>query len=189
MARRALNDDEFKEKNTDIIGRNPNKLNKVANGNNAQYMEHELAIIEYASNPDNQPDFSDLDSIKLICTYYLNKCAEDDIKPNVVGLALVLGVTRNRLMNIMNGSVPRVSPDVRELLTRCCTLMEYQLNMSIQNSNGHPLGNMFLLKNHFNYQDKNELFVTQKESAVVELTNDELKEQYAQNIVDIDDDM
>ncbi len=175
--------------NRDIVIKNtPNWAiahNEEEGNNTAKFMNHELAILKYST--EHLADFTDYDSIVDVISFYMNQCAQDDVKPNFVGLCCALRCSKKVYISAMNG-VTKSDPAVRELLQQMMTFMEYQLNLSITESKQNPLGSIFLLKNHHNYSDKNELLVNGSVPAVEEQTDEQLKAKYMENVIDISDD-
>lgn len=154
-------------------------------GENSKFLQHEMNLLSYAQA--NYSDFTDYDTIAQGCQFYLEECSKADIKPNVVGLACTLGVNRDTLIKHMTGDL-RTDPNAKDLLNQMYSIMELQLNLAIQSGGSNPLGNIFLLKNHHNYSDKNELLVEGKQPTVIEQSDAELKSKYLENTIDISDD-
>ena len=92
--------------------------------------------------------------------------AENDMKPTVAGMGMALGLDRRRLYEIKTGNY-HTSKKLSELPTSTTVLikkayeyMEILWENYMQNGKINPVSGIFLGKNNFGYQDKQEMVLT-----------------------------
>ena len=121
-------------------------------------------------------DISDPKQVEERIVWYFDKCAEDDMKPSVSGMALALGVDRKTLYDWSRGNVRGVthSPVVKRAMDILSTLWEDYM----QNGKINPVSGIFLGKNHFGYTDKQEIVVEPKNPLGEAESPEELKRKY-----------
>ena len=122
-------------------------------GDNTKYISHSLKLAKFEKVNLKSPK----DVSERIETYF-QICAEDDMKPSVVGLALCLGIDRRYLWELRTERKGNV-PEVADLLKKASQLLDLQMNHYMMNGKINPVSGIFLMKNHFDYQDKQEITV------------------------------
>ena len=122
-------------------------------GENSRFLRHAMAT-------KNMPpiDISDVNQVRDRLEWYFNHCAEDDVKPTVSGFCNSLGVARQTLLSWKNGTYRADSHQT--VIMQAYTLLEELWEHYMQNGKINPVSGIFLGKNNFAYQDKQEYVVT-----------------------------
>lgn len=181
MARKPMTEEEAKaaalaiaEKEKRKVRSRPDRTVQTEPGDNAKYIHHNMML--YNLEPlalDNAEE------VKERTQVYFDICAQNDMKPSVAGYALALGISRQELWNIVSGK--RVKPDgVIDALKRPYLVLNAQMEDYMQNGKVNPVTGIFLSKNHFGYQDKQEIEVAAKQDA--ESSPEQLAQKYADAI-------
>ena len=125
----------------------------VEPGDNSRFLRHALAT-------KNMPpiDISDIRQVQERLQWYFNHCTEDDMKPTVTGFCNSLGITRQTLLNWKTG-VHREGTHQKVIL-EAYGMLEELWESYMQNGKINPVSGIFLGKNNFGYQDKQDLVVT-----------------------------
>ncbi len=143
-------------------------------GDNRRYIEHSLRMWDWPSVDMKQPP-----QVKERIGMYLNICAEDDMKPSVAGLALAFGVSRKTIWAWANGVDSKTLPeDSRNLIKRAYQFLNAQMEDYAQNGKINPVAAIFLMKNHFGYQDKQEVVLTPNNQLGETTSPEELQQKY-----------
>lgn len=164
MGRKPMTEEEAKaaaiamvEKESRKVRSRPDRTIQAEPGDNARYIRHNMML--YNLDPLS---LDDAEEVKERTQTYFEICAENDMKPSVAGYALALGIDRTTLWKIVNGIV--VKPDaVRNALKRPYLVLNAQLEDYMQNGKVNPVTGIFLSKNHFAYQDKQEIEVAARQ--------------------------
>lgn len=153
-------DDEKKVK--DVLSRNAHNHNPegkggfgsvdVPPGENARYIRHAMAMM-------NLPpiDIANSQQVEERIGWYFTHCQDDDMKPTVSGLALALGVDRKTIYNWSRGE-SRVDSHFL-IVKKAMDMLETLWEDYMQNGRINPVSGIFLGKNHFGYQDKQEITI------------------------------
>lgn len=131
----------------------PEQKPQLEPGDNTKYINHSLRLAEYERVNLKSPE-AVAERIKA----YFTICAEDDMKPSVVGLALCLGVDKSYLWDLRTGRRGEV-PEVADLLKKAVGILNMQMEDYMQNGKINPVSGIFLMKNHFGYADKQEVVI------------------------------
>lgn len=93
--------------------------------------------------------------------------ARYDMKPTVAGMGMALGLDRRRLWEIKTGNILSSNKKLLELPTltvdsikKAYEYMELLWENYMQNGKINPVSGIFLGKNNFGYQDKQEMVLT-----------------------------
>lgn len=131
----------------------PNTNLNVDPGDNSKYLRHALAT-------KNMPpiDIADVNQVRERLQWYFSHCAEDDMKPTVMGFCNALKISRTTLFDWKRGKF-RSDSHQAVILDAYATLEELWENY-MQNGKINPVSGIFLGKNNFNYSDKQEYVVT-----------------------------
>ena len=137
-------------KNSPVIGDNGMLTNA---GDNARYLRHALAAW-------NLPpiDISDAKQVEDRLVWYFNHCAEDDMKPTVNGMCNSLGISRDTLCDWKNGD-NRAATHL-DIIKKAYKILEQMWESYMMNGKINPVSGIFLGKNMFGYQDKQDIVVT-----------------------------
>ena len=87
-------------------------------------------------------------------------CIQNDIKPDMPGLALSLGVTRKTLWAWENGVDSNKSVAVRNVIKKGREINEIMMTQMMANGKINPIAGIFFLKNSHDYADKSEVVIT-----------------------------
>lgn len=177
MARKAMNEDEARaaalavaERESKKVRQRPDRTIQTEPGDNTKYIRHNMMLYELEPLALDDPA-----EIKERTQTYFEICAQNDMKPSVAGYALALGISRQELWNIVSGK--RVKPaGVIDALKRPYLVLNAQMEDYMQNGKVNPVTGIFLSKNHFGYQDKQEIEVAAKQDA--ESSPEELDMKY-----------
>lgn len=130
-------------------------------------------------------DLNDPEQVQKRIEEYFSIEAEYGNKPSVVGLGLALnGMDRRRIYEIVSGNAPRghnlpttLPKTVRDLIKKAYTVLEQNWNDYMQGGKINPVSGIFLGKNHFGYQDKQEYVVTPNTQAASDFNEQEIRER------------
>ena len=181
MARKAMTEEEamaaamaLTEKENKKVRKRPDSTVQAMPGDNARYTAHNLML--YRLKPVS---FESAEEVAERTETYFDICNQNDMKPSVAGYALSLGISRQELWNIVSGR--RVKPDaVVDLLKRAYLVLNAQMEDYMQNGKINPVSGIFLMKNSFQYQDKQEIQVSASQGDAE--SPDQLASKYADAI-------
>ena len=164
--------------------RRPDSTVQTEPGDNTKYINHSMRL---ANLP--KIDIDDKEQVANRINEYFSICAQDDMKPSVIGLAVALDIDRRRLWEIREG-VRGGNKEARDLLKKAMSLLELQMNDYMQNGKINPVSAIFLSKNHFGYADKQEVVVTPQSPLGEGQDVKQIEDRYKESIVvdAIDDD-
>ena len=143
-------------------------------GENAQFVRHAIA------SWDLPPiDISDPEQVKERIGIYVDYCAKNDRRPQVVGLCNWLGISRQTLNEWKNGDVR--SSTHGDIIKKAYSIMEEMwTDFMLYNKVNPPVG-IFLSKNWFNYRDVADVVVTPN-NPYQAASDEELKDKYLTDI-------
>lgn len=161
MARKPMTEEEalaaaqaLAERESKKVRKRPDSTVQAEPGDNSKYTRHNLELFKLIPI-----SLDDAEQTVERTAEYFEICDRNDMKPSVAGYALALGIDRRRLWEIVSGRT--VKPDaVTDVLKRAYTLLNAQLEDYMQNGKVNPVTGIFLSKNHFGYQDKQEITVS-----------------------------
>lgn len=125
----------------------------VEPGDNSRYLAHAMAIAELPP-----VDKNDINAVEDRISWYFNHCFTNDMKPTVSGLCNALGVCRQTLLN-WRTQVHRTD-EYQAAVLKAYGIMESLWEDYMQNGKINPVSGIFLAKNNYGYQDKQEMVVT-----------------------------
>lgn len=148
-------------------------------GENNKYTTFALAIMQLP-----KIDVKDPDQLGARLTDYFRLCAEHDMKPAVAAMALALGLDRRRLWEIKSDQEkqPNLPQECKDIIKMAYNSLEVLWEGYMANGKINPVSGIFLGKNNFGYQDKQEYVVTpnsmtqETDPRVIEAKYDELPE-------------
>ena len=105
-------------------------------------------------------DTDDPEQVKERVDQYHTFCIQNDIKPDMPGLALSLGVTRKTLWAWENGVDSNKSVAVRNVIKKAREINEIMMTQMMANGKINPVAGIFFLKNSHDYADKSEVVIT-----------------------------
>lgn len=103
-------------------------------------------------------DISDPEQVKERIGMYFQHCAENDRKPQIVGMCNWLGISRQALNEWRNGEVRSATHG--DIIKKACAFIEEMWADYMQNGKLNPASGIFLAKNWFGYKDVADVVVT-----------------------------
>lgn len=152
-------------------------LPQVEAGENTKFLNHSLEIF-------NLPkiDTNDVVQVNQRINDYFTICARNDMKPNVPGLALSLGVDRKTLWTWKTDQVNKPQ-EVRNSVKNAYAIINSMLEDWMQNGKINPVSAIFIAKNNYEYQDKTEVVVTPNQPLGAESDQKTLEQKYTDDVV------
>ena len=131
----------------------PGVLRNMEPGDNTRFLNHALAVM-------NLPPIvvSDPVQVERRIQEYICLCSDYDMKPTVKGFCNALGISRTTLFEWRQGLVRAGTH--QEIILKAYGLLEELWENYMQNGKINPVSGIFLGKNNFGYQDKQEYVVT-----------------------------
>ena len=129
-------------------------------------------------------DISDPEQVKQRIGMYFQHCADNDRKPQIVGMCNWLGIDRKTLYNWLNGEL-RTSTHLH-IIKKAVNMIEEQWADYMQNGKINPASGIFLGKNWFGYKDVADVVVTPN-NPYQATSDDELKGKYLTDVPENDE--
>lgn len=153
--------DVIKKPNTSVV-----QNFELPEGDNSKYTAFALDIMRL-------PDYNRNDPAQLSArvTEYFEMCVKHDMKPAVAALALALKLDRRRLWEI-NNDIPhgvKISDECRQIIKQVYASLELLWESYSINGKVNPVTSIFLGKNNFGYQDKQEYVLTPNQSTTIDV--------------------
>jgi hypothetical protein len=181
MARKEMTEEEamaaamaLTEKENKKVRKRPDSTVQTMPGDNAKYTAHNLMLFRL-----KPVSFESSEEIEERTETYFEICQQNDMKPSVAGYALALGIDRKSLWRIITGETVKPN-DVRHSLKRAYLILNAQMEDYMQNGKINPVSGIFLMKNSFQYQDKQEIQVSASQGDAE--SPDQLASKYADAI-------
>ena len=139
-------------------------------------------------------DLHDPDAVRQRIGEYFQIYAEADMKPTVAGMAMALDVDRRRLWEIKTGalvgghtqhSLPAESVDC---IKKAYEILEATMESYANGGKINPVMAIFMMKNHFGYQDKTEYVLTPNQKTESDYDADDIRKRYLSDSSTIDAD-
>ena len=130
-------------------------------GDNAKYIGVSLQLFNLPPIDLHKPD-----EVQERLTEYFEIHVKADLKPTVAGMAMALGIDRRRLWEIKTGNhhTSKGLDDLPTLTTdsikKAYDFLETLWENYMHNGKINPVSGIFLGKNNFGYQDKQDIVVT-----------------------------
>lgn len=130
-------------------------------GDNAKYIGVSLELFRLAPIDLHKPE-----QVQARLDEYFQIHIRADLKPTVAGMAMALGIDRRRLWEIKSGNyhtskgledLPTLSTDS---IKKAYDFLETLWENYMHNGKINPVSGIFLAKNNFGYQDKQDIVVT-----------------------------
>lgn len=135
----------------------PNTI-ELPEGDNNKYTTFALAIMQLP-----KIDYRDPKQLQARVIEYFQLCATHDMKPGVAAVGLAIGLDRRRLWEIRSGNHCRVSgipQECMDIINSVYDSLEVLWEGYMTSGKINPVSGIFLGKNNFGYQDKQEYVVT-----------------------------
>lgn len=145
----------------------------VEPGDNSKYLRHALTI-------RNMPkiDLSDPQQVKDRIDWYFEHCAANEMKPTVKGFCNALGTAKQTIWEWKHGNFRAGTH--QQIILDAYSILEELWEDYMQNGKINPVSGIFLGKNNFGYQDKQEYVVTPNTGSVNEVDPAVIEAKYAE---------
>ena len=138
-------------------------------------------------------DLHDPKAVRERLSEYFNIYGEADLKPTVAGMAMALGVDRRRLWAIANdqptgggGKLMNIPSESADLIKKAYEILETSMEAYANAGKINPVMSIFMMKNHFGYQDKTEYVLTPNQKQESDYDADEISKRYLNSSTTID---
>ena len=138
-------------------------------------------------------DLNDPEAVRERLCEYFKIYGEADLKPTVAGMAMALGVDRRRLWAIANdqptggqGSKMKLPEETADLVKKAYEILETSMENYAAAGKINPVMAIFMMKNHFGYQDKTEYVLTPNQQQASDYDADEISKRYLSDSTTID---
>ena len=133
----------------------PNTI-ELPEGDNNKYTTFALAIMQLP-----KIDYRDPQQLQARVIEYFQLCATHDMKPGVAAVGLAIGLDRRRLWEVRSGTKNVVMPqECKDIINSVYDSLEVLWEGYMTSGKINPVSGIFLGKNNFGYQDKQEYVVT-----------------------------
>lgn len=117
-----------------------------------------------------KPNLNDSGEVSEACESYINLCAQNNQKPLVSGLAMILGVPRKRLLDILSG---KERSEARDTIEEYFGMLEAYDELALKEGKINAVAGIFLDKNNYGYTDGVQISVVKEEES-----NEAIAEKY-----------
>lgn len=154
----------------------------TADGGNIEPGENSRFIRFALASWDLPPiDISDPQQVRERIGMYFRHCAENDRKPQIVGMCNWLGINRNTLNEWKNGEVRSATHG--DIIKKAVNFIEEMWADYMLSGKINPASGIFLAKNWYGYKDVADVVVTPN-NPYQAASDDELKGKYLTDIPD-----
>ena len=139
-------------------------------------------------------DLKNPEAVRERLAEYFRIYGEADLKPTVAGMAMCLGVDRRRLWDIKTGNYANVGgykdlpPETVDLVKKAYEILETTMENYANAGKINPVMAIFMMKNHFGYQDKTEYVLTPNQKTESDYDADDIRKRYLSDSSTIDAD-
>ncbi len=129
-------------------------------------------------------DLHDADAVMERLNEYFTYMAMQDMKPTIAGISMALGIDRRRLWEIKTGNtqgrgdINTLPGEVRDAIKKAYLVMENLWESYMLHGKINPVSGIFLGKNNFGYQDKQEMVLTPNTQNESDFNEDDLRKRY-----------
>lgn len=138
-------------------------------------------------------DLQDPEAVRQRLAEYFQIYGEADLKPTVAGMAMALGVDRRRLWAIAkdqptggDGYKMRLPEESADFIKKAYEILETSMENYANAGKINPVMAIFMMKNHFGYQDKTEYVLTPNQKTESDYNADEISKRYLTDSTTID---
>lgn len=184
MGEQVVTKKPWKDRNSPMIGTNGLNLEE---GDNAKFLGVNIALFNMS-----KIDMHDPMAVQERLTEFFRLYAENDMKPTVAGMAMALGLDRRRLWEIKVGAqttnrwIEDLPSEVKDSIKKAYSLMENLWESYMNSGKINPVSGIFLGKNNFGYQDKQEMVLTPNTQNESDFNEDDLRKRYLTDSPTID---
>ena len=139
-------------------------------------------------------DLRNPDAVRQRIGEYFQIYAEADMKPTVAGMAMALDVDRRRLWEIKTGALvgghsqQNLPPETLDCIKKAYDILEATMESYANGGKINPVMAIFMMKNHFGYQDKTEYVLTPNQKQESDYDADEISKRYLSDSATINSD-
>ena len=140
-------------------------------------------------------DLKNPDAVRERLAEYFKIYGEADLKPTVAGMAMALGVNRKTLWAVANdqptggnGYKLNLPPETTHLVKSAYEMLEMSMEAYANAGKINPVMAIFMMKNHFGYQDKTEYVLTPNQKQESDYDADEISKRYLTDSTTINSD-
>ena len=139
-------------------------------------------------------DLHDPNAVRVRLCEYFQIYGEADLKPTVAGMAMCLGVDRRRLWDIKTGNYVNVGGykdlplETVDLVKKAYEILETTMENYANAGKINPVMAIFMMKNHFGYQDKTEYVLTPNQQQASDYDAEDIRKRYLTDSTTIDSD-
>jgi hypothetical protein len=139
-------------------------------------------------------DLHNPEAVRERLVEYFQIYGEADLKPTVAGMAMCLGVDRRRLWDIKSGNYTNVGGykdlpiETVDLVKKAYEILETTMENYANAGKINPVMAIFMMKNHFGYQDKTEYVLTPNQKQESDYDADEISKRYLSDSATINPD-
>ena len=130
-------------------------------------------------------DLKNPEAVRERLVEYFQIYGEADLKPTVAGMAMCLGVDRRQLWAIANdqptggnGYKLKLPQETTDLVKKAYEMLETSMENYANAGKINPVMAIFMMKNHFGYQDKTEYVLTPNQKQESDYNADEISKRY-----------
>jgi hypothetical protein len=162
-------------KNSPVIGDNGLM---TESGDNTKYLSLGMELFNLPAI-----DLKDPEQVNNRLNEFFEIHARYDMKPTVAGMGMALGLDRRRLWEIKTGnfgtqkSLSELPTLTKDSIKKAYEYMEILWENYMQNGKINPVSGIFLGKNNFGYQDKQEMVLTPNTNQEVDYNVDDIKKR------------
>lgn len=127
-----------------------------------------------------------------LCEYF-KIYGEADLKPTVAGMAMALGINRKTLWAVANdqptggnGYKLNLPPETTHLVKSAYEMLEMSMEAYANAGKINPVMAIFMMKNHFGYQDKTEYVLTPNQQQDSDYDAEDIRKRYLSDSTTID---
>ena len=137
-------------------------------------------------------DLHDPDAVRQRVGEYFRIYAEADMKPTVAGMAMALDVDRRRLWEIKTGNYVNVGGyknlpiETVDCIKKAYEILEATMENYANAGKINPVMAIFMMKNHFGYQDKTEYVLTPNQQQTNDYDAEDIRKRYLADSATID---
>ena len=130
-------------------------------------------------------DLKNPDAVRERLCEYFKIYGEADLKPTVAGMAMALGINRKTLWAIANdqptggnGYKMNIPEEVTHLVKNAYEILETSMENYANAGKINPVMAIFMMKNHFGYQDKTEYVLTPNQKQESDYNAEDISKRY-----------
>ena len=148
-------------------------------GDNAKYIGVSLQLFNMPAIDLHKPEL-----VQARLSEYFEIHIKADLKPTVAGMAMALGIDRRRLWEIKTGAstsnrwVEELPTATKDSIKKAYDFLETLWENYMHNGKINPVSGIFLAKNNFGYQDKQDIVVTPNTRSDSDYSAEDIRARY-----------